>query len=59
MTFSDGVVGCFKLLMNCSRANLGKPTRFENGHASMFDYLISKPLCKRIHQKSMSNASRK
>jgi hypothetical protein len=50
ITFSDGVDGCFKSLLNRSGANLRKPTRFENGHASVIDYLISKPLCKRIQE---------
>jgi hypothetical protein len=50
ITFSDGVDGCFKSLLNCSSANLGKPIRFDNGHASLIDYLIFKPLCKRIQE---------
>jgi hypothetical protein len=47
LAFLDGVDSSFESLLNCSGPNKGRPTRFENGHASILDYIITKPSCRR------------
>jgi hypothetical protein len=47
LAFSDGADSSFKSLLNCSGPNKGRPTRFENGHASVLDYIITNPSCRR------------
>jgi hypothetical protein len=42
-----GLIIASKSLLNCSGPNKGRPTRFENGHASVVDYIITKPSCRR------------
>jgi hypothetical protein len=51
LAFSDAVDQTFRSLLNCSCPNRGRPIRFENGHASVLDYIISKPPChaKMVH----------
>ena len=48
VAFSDGVDGVYRSLLSTQGPNLGKPTRLENDHASVIDYIIGQPSSSRV-----------